>query len=317
MRAATEQVTRRPLQRSEKWFAASSSLAHRDWLGYLAIGTLAVLVIFAIFGTLLVPNANDQDLLNRLVPPVWSSDGSWEHVLGTDQLGRDVLGRIIVGTRLTLLIGFAAAGIEVLIGATLGLAAGYRGGWVEAAIMRWTDIQMSFPTLLLILLILLTFGSNSRTLIFALGLNGWMIFARLIRAEVKRIRDEPYVQSARVTGMKGATILRVHIVPQIRSRIVAVYLLEVPRVILSAAGLSFLGLGVSSGEVTWGLLIGDARSIISVAYWPSLFAGLAIVASVASLYIFASWLEPHIDPLRRRSGRERSRIQPLPGPQGE
>lgn len=317
MSAATEERSRRPLQRSESWFEAGSRFAHRDWLGYLAIATLVVLVIFAIFGPMLVPNASDQNLLNRLVPPVWSSEGGWDHVLGTDQLGRDVLGRIIVGTRLTLLIGFAAAGIEVLIGAALGLVAGYRGGWVESLIMRWTDIQMSFPTLLLILLILLTFGSNSRTLILALGLNGWMIFARLIRAEVKRIRDEPYVQSARVTGMKGITILRVHIVPQIRSRVVAVYLLEVPRVILSAAGLSFLGLGVSSGEVTWGLLIGDARSIISVAYWPSLFAGLAIVASVASLYIFASWLEPHIDPLRRRSGRERVRIQPLPGPQGE
>lgn len=271
-----------------------------DWLGGLAIGFLIMLLVFAVFGDIIAPDANAQSLSTRLQPPAWHDEGSWANPLGTDELGRDVLGRLIVGTRITLMIGFFAAAIEVLIGATLGLVAGYRGGLTESAVMRWADIQMGFPTLLLILLILLTFGSNTQTLILALGLNGWMIFARLMRAEVSRLKNEPFVQAAKAVGMNDTRILRRHVVPHVRSRLVAVYLLEVPRVILAAAGLSFLGLGVSSNQVTWGLMIGDSRSIISVAYWPSLFAGLAIVMSVASLYVFASWLEPRLDPMRRR-----------------
>jgi peptide/nickel transport system permease protein len=161
---------------------------------------------------------------------------------------------------------------------------------------------MGFPSLLLILLTLLLFGSTTSVLILAIGLNGWMIFARLMRSEVRRLKTEPYVQAAQVSGMSGLGVVRRHILPHLRGRIVAVYFLEVPRVILTAAGLSFLGLGVTPPDVSWGLMIGDARSLISVAYWPSLFAGLAIVITVASLYIFASWLEPRVDPMRRRAG---------------
>lgn len=295
--------------------AVVRALGRRDWMGGAAICVLIVLAVISIFGSTLAPTANAQDIPERLTPPAWDAEGSTDHLLGTDALGRDVLGRLLVGARVTLMIGFLAAGIEVLIGALLGLAAGYRGGWVEAVIMRWTDIQMGFPTLLVILLMLLTFGSNTRVLILALGLNGWMIFARLMRAEVRRIRDEPYVQAAKVAGMGPIHIVRRHIFPHVRSRLVAVYLLEVPRVILSAAGLSFLGLGVSAEDLTWGLMIGDSRSIISVAYWPSLFPGLAIVVSVASLYVFASWLEPRLDPKRKREFQAaRSRPAPTGGP---
>lgn len=279
------------------------ALGRKDWLGGLAIAVLVALAVISVFGSTFAPDANVQALPDRLTPPAWDQEGGWDHPLGTDALGRDVFQRLIVGARVTLMIGFLGAGIEVLIGALLGLVAGYRGGIIESFIMRWTDIQMGFPTLLVILLMLLTFGSNTRVLILALGLNGWMIFARLMRAEVRRIRDEPYVQAAKVAGMGATKVVRRHIFPHVRSRLVAVYLLEVPRVILSAAGLSFLGLGVSADDLTWGLMIGDARSIIAVAYWPSLFAGLAIVVSVASLYIFASWLEPHLDPMRKRAAQ--------------
>ena len=273
----------------------------RDVLAVLAMGFLLLLVIFAVFGQQIAPEANDQSLRERLTPPAWSDGGSWEFPLGTDALGRDVLERLVVGTRTTLLIGFVAAAIEVVIGATLGLIAGFRGGRLDSLLMRWADIQMGFPTLLLILLFLLTFGSNTPVLILALGVNGWMIFGRLMRSEARRIRNEPFIQAARVAGMPDRRILVRHVLPQVRSRLVAVYFLEVPRVILAASGLSFLGLGVSADQVTWGLMIGDARSIISVAYWPSFFPGLAIVLTVASLYIFASWFEPRIDPIQRRA----------------
>lgn len=277
------------------------ALGQRDWLAGVAITVLVIFAIFAIFGNLIAPDANAQHLRDRLQPPAWSDGGSWANPLGTDELGRNVFERLIVGTRITLLIGFVAAAIEVLIGATLGLIAGFRGGLFESFVMRWADIQMGFPTLLLILLSLLTFGSNTKVLILALGLNGWMIFGRLMRSEARRIKNEPFVHAAQVSGMPRRRLLSRHVVPHVRSRLVAVYLLEVPRVILAAAGLSFLGLGVSPDQVTWGLMIGDSRSIISVAYWPSLFPGLAIVCSVASMYVVASWLEPRIDPMRRRT----------------
>ena len=293
------------------------SLGQRDWLAGIAITFLVILVVFAIFGNHIAPEANTQRLRERLQPPAWDDGGSWANPLGTDELGRNVFERLIVGTRITLIIGFVAAAIEVFIGATLGLIAGFRGGRFESFVMRWADIQMGFPTLLLILLFLLTFGSNTRVLILALGVNGWMLFGRLMRSEARRIKNEPFVHAARVSGMSRRRLLIRHVVPHVRSRLIAVYLLEVPRVILAAAGLSFLGLGVSSDQVTWGLMIGDSRSIISVAYWPSLFPGLAIVLSVASLYVIASWLEPRIDPMRRRTRSVASKATTSTAPVGK
>ena len=275
-----------------------------DWLVVIASVFLGLLFICVLFGPWIASGAQDQSLGNRLQPPFWNGGGSWSNPLGTDELGRDILERLIAGARITLVIGFAAAAVEVLMGATLGLIAGFRGGFVERFVMRWADIQMGFPTLLLILLFLLTFGSNTRILVLALGINGWMIFGRLMRSEARRIKNEMYVQAAKVAGMPSRQILWRHVFPHVRSRIVAVYLLEVPRVILAAAGLSFLGLGVSSDQITWGLMIGDSRSIISVAYWPSLFPGLMIVITVSSLYIVAAWLEPRLDSIRKRSMRK-------------
>jgi peptide/nickel transport system permease protein len=274
-----------------------------DWLGVLALGMVGVIVAVALLGSVIAPHdPNANDLLGRLDPPAWAG-GTWEHVLGTDQLGRDVLSRLLVGTRLTLVVGVVTAALSVLVGAGLGVIAGYRGGRVDRLIMRWTDIQMGFPALLLILLILVSLGSGTVTMILALGLNGWMIFARLIRAEVVRIKHEPYVEAARVTGTSGLTVLRSHILPQIRNRLITVYLMEIPRIILAAASLEFIGFGTQPPHVTWGLIIGDGRSILSVAPWTSLFAGFAIIVTIFSLYVSASWLEPRIDPLRRRARR--------------
>jgi peptide/nickel transport system permease protein len=283
---------------------ALKRLAGADLLGGLSIFMLALLLVVSVFGTQLAPyDANAQALASRLVPPVWADGGSFAHILGTDQLGRDVFSRLLAGAKLTLLIGFAAAALEILIGALLGLIAGYRGGLTGSLIMRWTDIQMGFPAILMVLLMILVLGSGPVTLTVALALNGWMVFARLVRAEVARIKNEPFAEAAKVTGMPALALLTRHVVPHLRGRLTAMYLMEVPRVILSAAALSFLGLGVTPPDVSWGLVIGDSRSIISVAPWASVFAGLSIVVTVASLYVFASWAEPRIDPLRRREGR--------------
>lgn len=281
-------------------FLSTGKTSQRDWVVGFALIVFLVVVLCAVFGSIIAPNADSQNLRGRLTPPFWNAGGSWKHPLGTDELGRSILQRLIVGTQITLIIGFLAAAVEVAIGATLGLVAGYTGGFFERLVMRSADIQMGFPTLLLLLLFLLTFGSNTRVLILALGVNGWMIFGRLMHSEARRLKSEPFVLAAKVAGMSSFQIIWQHIVPHVRSRLVAIYLLEVPRVILAAAGLSFLGLGVSSNQITWGMMIGDSRSIISVAYWPSFFPGLALVITVSSLYIIASWLEPKLDLLQLR-----------------
>jgi peptide/nickel transport system permease protein len=285
--------------------------ARVDWVGWTAVVFLVILAIVCLAGQELAPyDARDQELLDRLTPPAWTAEGTSAHLLGTDALGRDLLSRIMVGARLTVFVGLAAAALEVAIGALLGLVAGYAGGRVGWAIMRWTDIQMAFPALLVILLVMLMLGPSVMTMILAIALNGWMVFARLTRAEVVRIKNEPFVQAAQVAGMHHRGVLGKHVLPHLRGRLVAAYLMEIPRVILVASGLSFIGLGITDPQISWGGIIGDGRSVISVAGWVSIFAGLAIVVTVASLYIFASWLEARIDPLRRLSNTRRG-LAPL------
>ena len=274
-----------------------------DWLGNLSIVVLVILAIVAVFAPLLAPqDANDQSLTNRLAPPVfWAGEGSFDYPLGTDGLGRDILSRLIVGARLTLTVGLSAAAIATVIGVTLGILAGTKGGWIDAVIMRTADIQMGFPTVLMILLVILVFGSSPTTLIFAIGLNVWMFFTRLFRNETCRIVNEPYVAAARVTGMPGLALTARHVLPQLRGMIATVYLMEVPKAILSAAALSFLGIGITPPHVSWGLMIGDSQTFVSIAAWPAVFPGIAIAITVMALYMFASWAEPRLDPLRRRS----------------
>jgi peptide/nickel transport system permease protein len=280
----------------------------RDWLGLAATGVLVTIILVAIFGPLIEPYPpNEQNLTDRLAPPAWDAGGSSAHLLGTDELGRDMLSRIIAGARIDLTIGFAGAAIEAIVGVTVGLVAGYFGGRTEKVLMWWTDIQMGFPVALLIIFILLLFGGGLWMLILALGLNAWMIFARLTRNEVRRLKETPFVQAALVTGASSFTILRRHILPHIRGAVTAVYLLEVPRVILAGTALSFVGLGIQPPQISWGMMISGSRDLLSVAYWIGVFPGIAIFVTVASLSLFASWIEPRIDPLRRRAMEARSR----------
>lgn len=278
----------------------------RDWIGGAAAAVLAVVLVVAIVGPLLAPHPpQEQDLLNTLLPPVWDTGGSWSHVLGTDQLGRDVFSRLIVGTRLPVVIAFAASFVALVLGGLLGIIAGYKGGLIASVILRCADIHMGFPALLIILLLILVFGAGPVTLLLVLGVNNWIVFTRVLTVEVRPLRQAGYVETARLTGMSTLGILRRHVLPQVGGPLTAVFLLEVPRMMLAESGLSFLGLGVSAPSVSWGLMIGDGRTIISVAYWPSVFPGVAIILTIASLYLFASWLEVRLDPLRRGHAQAR------------
>ncbi|OAI44024.1 hypothetical protein AYO38_10130 [bacterium SCGC AG-212-C10] len=273
----------------------------RDPVALAAVVFLAIVTLCALFGSQIAPHdANEQHLRDRFTEPVWQT-GDWTHVLGTDSLGRDVLSRIIVGARLSLLIGVAAGLIAAAIGVTLGLLAGYARGFTEAVIMRLVDLQMAMPGLLLILLIVNAIGPSVTLLIVILGFSAWMLFARVVRAETLTIVQSAYVGAARATGAPGHRIIIHHVAPNVFPTILTLIVLDIGPLILAEAGLSFLGLGIQPPGVAWGLMVAQGRESLNIAWWVMFFPGMAIMLTVLSLSLFAVWLRTLIDPLHRRS----------------
>lgn len=269
----------------------TSGRSHSAWT-VLALAVLGVFLAFAIFGSSLAPyDPAAQDLSQRLTPPAWHSEGSSDHLLGTDQLGRDVLSRIIVGSRLTLLIGVLAALVEAAIGSPLGISGGYLGGRWDQFVTRLTDIQMGFPAALLIIFIVLVFGASAQTLVVAFAINGWMVFARVARTHVRSIRALPFIEGSIVAGARPRQVITWHIWPHTLPTLTAITLLEIPRLILAESVMSFIGLGIQPPDISWGLMIGGSRDLIPVAYWLGLFPGIAIIIVVVSLQVLAEGVQ--------------------------
>lgn len=261
------------------------------WLGRFGVTLLILIILTAIFGNYLTPyDPTEQDLLARLQPPAWNAGGSWTHPLGTDQLGRDMLSLLITGARTTLLIALIGALIEAVIGLSVGVVAGYVGGRVERVLMQWTEIQMAFPSLLIIITMILVIGNDLPIIILALAINGWMIFARVSRTAVKTLRTQAFVEAAVGAGATGREVMTRHILPHLRVQIAALFLLEAARLILAESGASFLGLGVQPPDFSWGLILGSSRNYIPVAYHMAFFPGLAIVLAVMGLNVVSRWI---------------------------
>jgi peptide/nickel transport system permease protein len=275
-------------------------LQETDWVVVLAMAFLAAVLVMCVFGPLIAPyDAAAQDLRSRLLPGIWSSRGTWAHPLGTDSLGRDMLSRLIVGARLDVAIGFSAAVLAVGAGAVFGVGAGYwHGKLVDRLLMRWNDIQMGFPPGLFIIFLLLLFGSGVRTMVIALALNNWMMTTRLIRSDTEQLRSQHFVQFAKISGATSWQILVTHIIRNIRGRVIVAFMLEFPHMVLVAATINFLGLGIDSSQISWGVMIGSSRDLLAIAWWPTVLPGLMIVLTVSSTYVFGSWLEPRLDPLQ-------------------
>lgn len=298
MSEATNTVT--PVSKLRIW--------ETDWAAALAMIFLALVALLCLFGPYIAPyDAAAQDLRNRLVPGIWSSEGTWAHPLGTDSLGRDMLSRLIVGARLDVAIGFSAAILSVGVGSVVGIVAGYwNGRLVDRLLMRWNDIQMGFPPGLFIIFLLLLFGGGVWTMVVALALNNWMMTARLIRSDTEQVRSQHFVQFAEVSGASSFQILAGHVMRNVRGRVVVAFMLEFPHMVLIAATINFLGLGIDSSQISWGVMIGASRDLLALAWWPTVLPGFMIVLTVSSIYVFASWLEPRMDPLhggRRTAGR--------------
>jgi peptide/nickel transport system permease protein len=271
---------------------------------------LALFVIMAIFADLswlglphvgLVPhNPNTIIMPDRYLPPAFVAGGKSEYLLGTDRLGRDILSRIIYGSRISLSISIIVIFITAFIGTVLGIMSGYAGGRVDGFIMRVTDIALSFPGLLLALLLAVAIGPGYWTVVFALSILGWASYSRLIRGEAMRIRQSDFVAQARVSGASPVRIMLRHIFPNIINSLVVMMTLSVGMVILAEAVLSFLGVGVPAPTASWGSMVNDGRTDIDTAWWISAFPGICIGLVVMSGNFLGDWIRDRLDPRLRQ-----------------
>ena len=260
-------------------------------------GLLSLLVLLAILGpTIGLPNPVKSELGARLIPPTWTFTDLASHPLGTDQLGRDILSRIIHGSRVTLSVGLAAVVLGGFVGVMLGLVAGFFGGITDRILMRLADMQLSLPLMLLALLVVAALGPSLQNLIIVLALTGWVRYARIIRGQVLSLREREFVLSARAIGASPLRIMLHHILPNVLTPALVVATLELARVIVMEAALSFLGLGVQPPSPSWGRMLAEGRTLISSAWWITTFPGVAILLTVLSVNLVGDWLRDHFDP---------------------
>ena len=246
----------------------------------------------------LLPDPTTQNLVLRNTPPGYAADGSFR-ILGTDQLGRDELARIVFGSRISLSVGLATVIVSAIVGIILGLVSGYFRGWVDDVIMRLVDIQMGFPTLLLALAVLFVAGSGFRNLILVLAFTRWPLITRITRGITLSLRENQYVEAARSIGASDLRIMGRHLLPNLASPIVVLSTMEFARAMLSEAGLSFLGVGIQPPDSSWGLMLSQGRPYITTSWWLVVFPGLAIFFSVLSANLVSSWLRGITDPAQR------------------
>lgn len=253
---------------------------------------LGLMLLTALLAPLLAPfDPNDQDIGRRLLPPM-----SGPYVLGTDHLGRDILSRIIFGTRVALIVSVVAVGLSGLIGVALGLASGYFGGWWDDLISWLVNVQLSFPFILLAIAVVAVLGGGLRNLIVVLALTGWVVYVRVVRAETLVLRELDYVQAARALGAQPARILLRHILPNALTPVIVIATFEMARMIVSEAALSFLGLGVEPRFASWGAMLADGRTYLSSAWWVATYPGIAIAATVLGANLLGDWLREELDP---------------------
>jgi peptide/nickel transport system permease protein len=271
---------------------------------------LFVIVVCALFADLawlgfpdirLAPYApNDMSLGARLTPPFFMPEGSTEHILGTDNIGRDILSRMIYGARISLSVSLLVIAIATIIGMILGMTAGYARGNVDAFIMRVTDAVMSFPALLIALLLAVALGPSFWTVVLAVSAQSWAPYSRMMRGEVVRLRDEDFVAQARIIGASPFRIMMKHLFPNIVNTLVVLMTMSVGLVILIEASLSFLGAGVPPTTPTWGSMASDGRNLIMKGWWISLFPSLAIGLVVLSCNFLGDWIRDKMDPRLRQ-----------------
>ncbi len=279
-----------------RWLARLRSASRRHLtgaIGAIIVGTMIAMAVFAPQVSGFGPT--QQSIRDRLQPPSITS-GSGTHVLGTDSLGRDILSRVAHGARVSLWVSAAAGLLSCFLGVALGLISGYFGGVIDAIIMRLADIQLAIPSLILALAVIAVLGSSVANIILVLVITNWVIFARLVRAEVLSLKEREFVAAITALGAHTGRILLRHLVPNLAGSIVVVLTLRIGILILIEATLSYLGLGVQPPTPTWGSMIAEGQQLVYRAWWVSTFPGVALAVTVLGLNLLGDWLRDRLDP---------------------
>ena len=275
-----------------------ADLGRLPWTAFVII---VVLVVVAALAPLVAPHSpTEQSLPDKLRPPAWQEGGSTRHLLGTDLLGRDMLSRLVFGARVSLTVALAALLFGGGVGLGLGILSGYVGGRVDSVIMRVVDATLTFPTILIALLLTVSLGQGLRTIVIAITLIIWARFARIVRGEVLTVKARDFVALARVHGCSHARIMAVHIVPNVMNTFMVLLTLHIGFVIIVEASLSFLGAGIAPPTPSWGQMVADGRSHIAGAWWLAVVPGAAIMLVVLAFNLFGDWLRDWLDPRLRQ-----------------
>ncbi|MDF2810699.1 MAG: dppC [Microvirga sp.] len=285
------------VERSETPTRQSLRRFSADGFSMTAAVVVVLFVLMAALAPWLAPHdPYESDLLRRLQPPAWMEGGEWSYFLGCDALGRDILSRIIYGSRVSITIGVAVVLLATVVGTVLGLAAGYMRGWVDIAISRVIDILLGFPYLIFAIALMAMMGPGLENIILALVYKEWVVPARVVRGEVLAAREMEYVEAARAVGAPRFHIMFREILPNILSPVIVVSTIRMAHVIILEASLSFLGLGVQPPTASWGSMVADGRAFILDAWWVCTFPGIAILLLVLSINVASQGLRDAFDP---------------------
>ncbi|BBD40274.1 ABC-type dipeptide/oligopeptide/nickel transport system, permease component [Aminobacter sp. Y103A] len=289
----------RPAQATPSALRDIVSSLLRDKVALVSAAFLAIVLVCVALGpTLLADKARAMNLMQRNAAP-FSFDRPWLYILGADALGRSVLARIIVASQNTILIAGTAVLTSLVVGGALGLVAGFKEGAVSAILLRLADAIMSFPSLLLAVIVLFVFEPGVANVILVLAISRVPIFLRTVRAEVLELKERLFVTSARAMGASTWRILFRHVAPMVLPTVINLAALEMAFVMLVESGLSFLGIGIQPPEITWGLMVSDGRNYIGSAWWVAFWPGLVIMLVTMSLNLFSNWLRVVTDPVER------------------
>jgi peptide/nickel transport system permease protein len=277
-------------------------VSHRAaMLGGVIISLVILVSVFAPWIAPTDPLALDPG--RRLLPPVWMEGGAWAYPLGTDHVGRDLLSRLIYGSRISMLVGLSAVTISATIGVLLGLISGFYGGPVERVILWMADVQIAFPFYLLVISIVAAVGTGFGTIIIVFGVAGWVIYARLVRGAVLSLRHREFVEAAQALGGSSLRIVARHVLPNVLTPVIILATLRVASVIVWESGLSFLGLSVPPPTPTWGRMLSDGRAYLANAWWTATFPGVAIMVTVLGVNMLGDGLRDALDPRLELSGK--------------
>jgi peptide/nickel transport system permease protein len=261
------------------------------------IVVLGIMLAAAVFAPLIAPySPTSQDLLVSVHPPAWAHGGSTAHLLGTDVFGRDVASRLVYGARISLGVALFALLIGVTVGTAVGVTAGWLGGWIEASLMRFVDLVLSLPLILIALALSVALGPSFKNVIIVIGLLIWPRIARQMRAEVLALKQQEFVKYARAIGVPGWRNVARHILPNLLPTLLVMTTLEIGQVVLLEASLSYLGAGIPPPQASWGGMISDGQALIATGWWIALFPGIAIMITVLSFNSLGDWLRDHLDP---------------------